>query len=140
MLLPQKEAHTSTPLMPKEQRSRRAHIMNIGSNSLPKTRQLWIGKLEVRPLKGSHILGDAKGAFVNVVTWACDAEEFRRNADLVLGELRLFILEVEDAEPVSTRREKAMFEDAIEDMVARAQENPNAIIYGTFHTWDRDSA
>lgn len=27
--------------------------------------------------------------------------------------------------------------EGIEDMIARAQNNPNAIIYGTFHTWDR---
>ncbi len=114
--------------------------MSIRKNRLSKKKQLWIGKVEVRPLKGSRALGDAKGAFVNVVTWARDAEEFSRNANLVLGELGLFTIDVEEPEPVSTRRRKAVFEDSIEDMVARAQENPKAIIYGTFHTWDRDTA
>jgi len=114
--------------------------MNTTRTSAPKPRQLWIGKVEVRPLKNSRVLGDAKGAFVNVVTWACDAEEFGRKASLVLGELRLFVMEVENAEPISIRRKKAAFEDAIEDMVIRAEGNPNAIIYGTFHMWDRDTS
>ena len=91
-------------------------------------------------MKGSTTLGNAKGAFVNVVTWAHDVEEYRRNAGLVLGKLGLFVLEVESPEPVSVRREKAVFEEVIEDMIARARNNPNAIIYGTFHTWDRDTA
>jgi hypothetical protein len=77
---------------------------------------------------------------VNVVTWASNADEFRSNADLVLAELGLFVVEVEDPEPVAIRTKKAKFEEEIEDMIARAETNPNAIIYGTFHTWKRDTA
>jgi hypothetical protein len=106
----------------------------------PKMKELWIGKVEVRPLKGSRTLGDAKGAFVNMVTWVTNAEEYRRNVDLVLGKLGLFAVEVENPEPVSIRRQKADFDEEIEDMIIRAQDNPNAIIYGTFHEWDRDTA
>jgi hypothetical protein len=112
--------------------------MNIPT-SQERKKQLWIGKVEVRPLKGSTPLGDAKGAFVNIVTWAQNVEGYRRNADLVLGKLRLFVVEVENPEPVSVRREKAVFDEEIEEMIARAQDNPNAIIYGTFHTWERDT-
>jgi len=117
--------------------------MNITRNTRikpSKEKQLWIGKVEVRPLKGSRILEDAKGAFVNIVTWARDADEFTRRADLVLSGLGLFVVDVENPEPVPTRREKAVLEEAIEDMIARAQDNPNAIIYGTFHMWDQDTA
>jgi hypothetical protein len=120
-------------------KNRQAHIMNIRTKHTT-DKHLWIGKVEVRPLKGSTTLGDAKGAFVNIVTWAHDDNEYRRNVDLVLGELGLFVLEVENPEPVSVRRKKAVLEDEIEEIIARAQQNPNAIIYGTFHTWDRDTA
>jgi hypothetical protein len=102
-------------------------------------KDLWIGLVEVRPLKDTDILTDAKGAFVNLITWASNAAEFRSNAELVLGKLGLFVVEIENPEPVSTRRKTAEFEDEIEDMIARAQSNPNAIIYGTFHTWKRDT-
>ena len=103
-------------------------------------KQLWIGLVEVRALKPTEVLGDAKGAFVNLVTWAADAGQFKSNAELVLGKLGLFVVEIENPEPVSTRRKKAGFEEEIEDMIARAENNPNAIIYGTFHTWKRDTA
>jgi hypothetical protein len=103
-------------------------------------RQLWIGKVEVRPKRGSSVLGDSVGAFVNIVTWSHDPEEYRRNAEVVLGELGLFIVEVENPEPVSIRQQKAVFDESIMDMIDRAEGNPNAIIYGTFHKWDRDTA
>jgi hypothetical protein len=102
-------------------------------------KQLWIGVVEVRPLKGSRTLEDSKGAFVNLVTWASDAEGYRCNADLVLTELGLFIVSVENPEPVWMRRQNAELDEEIEDIIARAQDNPDAIIYGTFHTWDRDT-
>jgi hypothetical protein len=103
-------------------------------------KQLWIGLVEVRTLKRSEVLGDAKGAFVNIVTWAVDALQFKRNAEVVLGKLGLFVVEVENPQPIAKKRKSAEFEDEIEDMIDRAQDNPNAIIYGTFHTWKRDSA
>jgi hypothetical protein len=103
-------------------------------------KQLWIGLVEVRALKRSDVLGDDKGAFVNLVTWAANADQFKSNAELVFGRLSLFVVEVENPEPVSVRRPKADFDEEIEDMIARAHDTPNAIIYGTFHTWKRDIA
>lgn len=103
-------------------------------------KQLWIGLVEVRAFTQSKALGDAKGAFVNLVTWAADAVQFKSNAEVVLGNLGLFVVEVENPEPVSTRRRSMDLEEEIEDMIARAENNPNAIIYGTFHTWKRDTA
>lgn len=109
-----------------------------------KPRQLWIGLVEVRHLNNdSEILGDTKGAFVNIVTWASDADEYRRNTELVIGHLGgLFIAEVVNSEPVEARRArtKGGFEEEIEDMISRAQDIPNAIIYGTFHTFEKDDS
>jgi hypothetical protein len=110
-------------------------------NTQIKAKQLWIGLVEVRPLEGCDVLEDAKGAFVNIVTWAADADEYRRNAELVLGELRLFVVDVVRPEPVEVRRRReGDFEEVIEDMIDRAQNNPNAIIFGTFHLWEKDDA
>jgi hypothetical protein len=105
-------------------------------------KQLWIGAVEVRPLRGkSEILGDRKGAFVNIVTWATDAEQYRHNAELVIGGLgALFVSDVLNAEPVEDRRARAgsEFDESIEDLISQAHANPNAILYGTFHTFERD--
>lgn len=135
------ESGTSILLTPQERRSRPVHTMSTNNEpALSESRELWVGLVEVRPESGD-ILGDAKGAFVDVVTWASDPEEYRRNADLVLGELGLFVVEVENPEPVAARRSKvATFDEELEDMIDRARDIPNAIIYGTFHTWERDTA
>ena len=86
-------------------------------------------------------MNHAKGAFVNIVTWSADAEEYRRNAELVLDELRLLVVDVVRPEPVEARRSReGDFEEVIEDMIYRAQDNPNAIIFGTFHMWEKDDA
>jgi hypothetical protein len=107
-------------------------------------KQLWIGTLEVRNLSvGNEILGDLTGAFVNLVTWATDASQYRRNADVVIGALGgLVVSEVLDAEPVAVRRARLEygFDEEIEDMISRAEANPDAIIYGTFHTFEKDDA
>ena len=119
-------------------------MMNIpikpGKAAQSKTKQLWIGLVEVRAPKPTDVLEDAKGAFVNLVTWASDADEFKRNAELVLHKLGLSVIDIENQEPVSVRKQKAELDDEIEHIVARAEDNPNAIIYGTFHTWTRDDA
>lgn len=100
--------------------------------------------VEVRRRGGSSpILEDTQGAFVHIVTWATNAEHYRRKADLVIGSLgNLAVTAVSDAETVNDRRRRARGElDAtIEDLIARAQSNPNAILYGTFHTFEKDDA
>ncbi len=48
-----------------------------------KTKELWIGLVEVRPLEGCEVLEDAKGAFVNIVTWASNATEIKQKAKLM---------------------------------------------------------
>ena len=106
-----------------------------------KTKELWIGLVEVRPLEGCEVLEDAKGAFVNIVTWASNATEFKQKAKLMFGELCLFVAGIQNPEPVEVRREReGDLEDSIEDIISRAENNPNAIIYSTFHLYERDDA
>jgi hypothetical protein len=106
-----------------------------------KPKQLWIGLVEVRPLPKCDILEGAKGAFVNIVTWSADVAEYRRNAELVLSQLFLFVVDIVNAEPVEIRRNReGDFEEVVEDMIDRAEHNPEAIIFGTFHLWEKDNA
>ncbi|HLX84381.1 MAG TPA: hypothetical protein VKR59_10825 [Terriglobales bacterium] len=78
---------------------------------------------------------------MNIVTWACDAEEYEENAELAVGKLGLFVGEVVNPEPVENRRKReGRFTEEMEDIISRAEDNPNAIIYGTFHTFEKDNA
>ena len=106
-------------------------------------KELWIGVVEVRPRNGPNkILCDRRGAFVNIVTWASDAADYKRKAELVIGDLGdLFVSEVVNPEPVDVRRGRTGgFREDIEDMISRAERNPDAIIYGTFHTFENEDA
>jgi hypothetical protein len=107
----------------------------------PNQKELWIGTVEVRPLRQrSEVLGDTKGAFVNIVTWAGDAREYERNVQVVAGELDLFVNEIVNPEPVATRRvREGEFIEEIEDIISRAEGNPRATIYGVFHTFEHDN-
>jgi hypothetical protein len=107
----------------------------------PKPKQLWIGLVELRPLHpDNEHLDSAKGAFTNIVTWAANLDQYRQNVEYIAGTLGLFVAEIEDAEPVEARREKATLGEELEEIVLRAEGNPNAIIYGTFYTFNADTA
>ena len=96
--------------------------------------------MEVRPLSRSTVLSDRKGAFVDLVTWAADPHEFESRAGLVFGDLGLFVVGIENLEPVADRKKKTELNADVEEMIERAESDLDAIIYGTFHTWRRDTA
>jgi hypothetical protein len=74
------------------------------------------------------------------VTWACDIEGFRQNAQTIAATLDMFVADIEGAEPRADRTKAWTLTEEIEDLVLRAESNPNAIIYGTFHRYPFDEA
>ena len=100
--------------------------------------ELWIGVVELKPLD-RKVYGVA-GAFTNIVIWACDAEGFREKAETIAATIQMYVAGVEGAEPLIKRTEKRLLTEEIDDMVVRAESNPNAIVYGTFHTYPFDEA
>jgi hypothetical protein len=98
--------------------------------------ELWSGVVELKPLNRAEY--GAAGAFTNIVTWARDAQEFRTKADAIAATLSMYVAQVENVEPVGKSSDG--WHEEFEDMVRRAETNPNAIIYGTFHTYPHDQA
>ncbi len=103
-------------------------------------RELWIGLVEVRKRPDSEFLEGKKGAFTNVITWASTAQEFREKADKLAESLKLFVVDVEDVEPLSERQRKFAIDAELEDIADEARQNAEAILYATFHTYPRDDA
>jgi hypothetical protein len=99
---------------------------------------LWIGLVELKPLNREAY--GAAGAFTNIVTWACNIEGFCKKATTIAATLDMFVVDVEGAEPLTQRTQDWTLTEEIEDMVRRAESNPNAIIYGTFHDYPFDEA
>lgn len=100
--------------------------------------QLWIGLVEFRPLDPKSY--GAAGAFTTIVTWASDCREFRAKCDIIADKLHMFVAGAEEVELLSRRARKVTLTEETEDMVFRAEANPNAIIYGTFHRYQFDEA
>lgn len=100
--------------------------------------ELWIGLVEVKPLDRKAY--GAAGAFTNIVTWACDIQGFRKNAETIAATLDMFVADIEGAEPLAERINAWSLPEEIEDMVLRAEANQNAIVYGTFHRYPFDEA
>jgi|SRR5450432_727063 hypothetical protein len=98
-------------------------------------KEIWIGLVEVRPLPDSEILKTASGAHVNILTWASNATEFRDKAEELMHYLHLILVSIENPEPLHDRGAPADFDDDVAEIIDQVQKNPNAIMYGTFHTW-----
>ena len=113
-------------------------IVEILNQQNVQQRELWIGLVELKPLNREAY--KAAGAFTNIVTWARDAGEFRSNADVIAETLNMYVMDVEEVEPMAERMAKCELAEDIADMVLRAESNPNAIIYGTLHTYPFDEA
>jgi nitrate reductase assembly molybdenum cofactor insertion protein NarJ len=102
-------------------------------------KQIWIGLVGVRSLPDAEVLKEIGGAYVNVLTWASDRAEFQKKAQELMDYLHLMLVTIENPEPLSNRGRIEDLDDNIAEIATRVQQNPNAIIYGTFHTWTEKS-
>ncbi len=100
--------------------------------------ELWIGVVELKPLDRKAF--GAAGAFTSIVTWACDIEGFREKAETIAATMDVYVAGIEEAEPLAQRIKAWSLPEDIEDMVLRAESNPNAIVYGTFYSYPFDEA
>jgi len=97
----------------------------------------WIGLVEVRALNRESY--GAAGAFAYILTWASDATEFRKKAEFIVATIDLYVIGVEREQPLSEFRREQIPPEEIEDMIARAESNSDAIVWGTFHQYRVDT-
>lgn len=98
--------------------------------------ELWIGLVELKPLAKEK--GKPAGSFTNIVTWATDTDSYRSKVEVIAAKLEMYIAEIENPEPIQIRYRDADMKEEVEDMVLRAENNPKAIIYGTFHNYPHE--
>jgi hypothetical protein len=101
--------------------------------------ELWTGMVEVRRLPDCDLLRGSAGAFTWIVTWASNSAEFPDKAARLAASLGLYVFEVEREHPVG-HDPSSEVNDEIADLINRAEGNPDAILYGTFHTYRHDNA
>lgn len=96
--------------------------------------------VHLKPLNKDGLEG-AAGAYTNIITWACDSASFRQKAETIAATMDLYVVEAEGEEPVFERFGDFIIpNEELEEMRSRAEHNPNAIVYGTFHQCPHDDA
>jgi hypothetical protein len=94
---------------------------------------IWIGTIEISFTDPEGPSGARpKPAFTVVTTWASSFEEYGEKCERMLRSHGWNLLGVDNARPAP---EDGEFSEEVEDMLERTRNNPNAIIYGTFHTY-----
>jgi hypothetical protein len=91
-------------------------------------RKLWIGLVEVltEPSVGD---GNTR-AYTNVITWASTVSDYADSVTNVFTEYGWTVLGIENERPIDGETD---FSDEITEIIERAQQNPKACIYATFH-------
>jgi hypothetical protein len=103
-------------------------------------REIWIGLADVVALPGCKRLGRGKGAFVKVVLWADSDSDFYSKAKKAISELDLHLSELEDREPLVERLSRIEAGDETLQMAETVRMNPDSVVFGTFHIWEKTDA
>lgn len=82
--------------------------------------EIWYGRFDVKPLPGNAILGDAKGAYVNVVALAVDQEGYVRLVKKTMREYEFEVIGYEDVERVRDRRLHPYLDQLARNLTAEA--------------------
>jgi len=84
---------------------------------------------------GVSFLGEAKGAYVNVVVSAADISELEQKVKLALDELGLDLIEMDEAEVLPLALSKARVSEEVLTM-AKTVRKLDSVAFGTFYVFD----
>lgn len=98
-------------------------------------RKVWIGLVGVESHPGNDLLGDARGAYVNVVTLASSVSDYTDRVRAAVNELGLRLTEIENPEPLSRRTAKYAVNEEILTMANTARKL-DSVTFGTFYPYE----
>ena len=75
-----------------------------------------------------------------MITVAVSDQEFESKVRRRCEELMLFVNEIEDLEPFAERVSKYEVDDELIELSMRAENRPDDVFFGAFHTYSRDGA
>ena len=96
---------------------------------------LWKTVVGIVQRPGGSFLGEAKGAYVNVVASAVDRSEFEQKVRLAVAELELDVIEMDEAEVLPLILSKAHVSEEIRTM-AKTVRKLDSVAFGTFYVFD----
>jgi hypothetical protein len=104
-------------------------------NKTHSNKELWIGGARVMQPKRNGILGDADGAYVNVIALASGKSDFRSQVKRSLEELGLILKRLKDAELLAERLKKHTLHKGLH-VLAEEVRCTGSIRFDVFCTFD----
>ena len=99
---------------------------------------LWKALVGAVQRGGVSFLGEAKGAYVNVVASAADLSELEQKVKLALDELGLDLIEIDDAVVLPLTLSEAHISEEVLTM-AKTVRKLDSVAFGTFYVFDETS-
>ncbi len=105
------------------------------SEDLVADREIWIGLVTIVPMPDCELLTHDKGAFVNILTYASDEEEYRVKVKHAMAYYRLCVTAIEELRCVA---EGGLSDEGLIQIAKELKEAPpHHVRFGTFHTFPR---
>ena len=100
---------------------------------------VWIGLVGVRAVPGNDVLGDAVGAYVNILCWTNCREQFVQCVTEAMQAFGFSVEEMEDMEPLETRLLRGPVGEQLAILAeeVRTTKQPRC---GTFHSFAAEDA
>lgn len=96
---------------------------------------IWIGLAHVKSRSNNGVLGIAKGAFVNVIAYASNVDDYIDKVAVAVNDLELDFIEIEDLELLSERKTKSGLNQGLSQKAIEVSET-KGLRFGNFHTFD----
>jgi len=85
-------------------------------------------------MKGNRELGDALGAFVNVLAWAKSPTEFKKRVREAMAYYKYHVVSIRDVG--AHRGDKTKEGEEFEELARDVYENRSHVRHSTFHSYD----
>lgn len=111
--------------------------MNSNKESMLKT--VWAGLIGIKAKPDIDFFDEGiKGAYVNILAWASNAEDYRKEISLALDHYGLFLTSIENVEPLSEWIKKNPEID--NDLLRLSEEvkKTGNVRFGTFHEYEEE--
>ncbi|MDU1890795.1 MAG: hypothetical protein E6767_08910 [Dysgonomonas sp.] len=65
--------------------------------------EIWIGLIEIKPFLSNSIISQNERAYTNGLVYAISEEDYKNKITLFLLQIKFHVIDIEDAEPLSSR-------------------------------------
>jgi len=101
------------------------------------SKNVWIGLVNLVPNEGNDDLEGAKGAHVNILTFAEDEDDYRKLVKFAAYEHHYSVRKIKDIELFDKRTKTYQVEDSIKSLAEKVKETGKTY-FGEFYVYENE--